>query len=320
MGLTSNRSSPAAVEEQEEEGVCDRKARGLALSKLARASYPPSGASLYCSSKDKKYFEDRRMASSHSNIFNDSRIRALSRYQSSIEASHFRMNPITMSAFLGFVVWTTFLVNAGNAFHHHDTAEETHPRRNLGLAAKMHPNHHHHHHHYRKDLEVLSKLTLEDPPSVHSKLQPKDFSSFRERRKRHNSRHSKGVEYKQMTSAEERDFQESRKRGAVFLENSEDFEVEVKEAQNNSICDYKVVSIPDLVGNRIPADLEHVVCNHAGSRCQDKGFYYCLQTYRIIDVYHGHERSKMKIYAGCVCALFDFPVVHPQSPRLSLDD
>lgn len=222
---------------------------------------------------------------------------------------------ISLTIFLLIWIWTTGVQTQDN--QEIEEFLETHPRKNLGLTAKYHPHHHHHnhnHHHHNH------KNDLKDQEENPSKLEPRDFASFRERRKRHNTRHSKGVEYKQMTSDEERDFQESRKRGAVFLEKSEDYEVEVKEAQNNSICDYKVVPIPDLEGNRIPAELEHVVCNHAGSRCQDMGFYYCLQTYRIIDVYHGHRRSKMKIYAGCVCALFDFPVVQPQSPRLPLDD
>ena len=330
MGLTSYRSAPDDVEEQEEEGVHDRKARGLALSKLAQDSCPPSGVFLYCSPKDKKYFEDRKMASSHSNIFNDSQVCLTSRvlvkpmtlpgYQTCLEViSRFRMNSTNMTLYLGFfMVWTIFLVNGIQA-HQHEIKEDTHPRKNLGLAVKRSSIQSLHHHH--KD-QVQEPLTFEEPindPKLHSKLQSKGFTSFRDRRKRHNKRHSKGVEYRQMTLEEEKEFQENRRRSAAFLEKSEDYEVEVKEAQNNSICDYKVIPIPDLEGNRIPQDLEHVVCNHAGSRCQDKGFYYCLQTYRIIDVYHGHERSKMKIYIGCVCALFDFPLVQPQSPRLPLD-
>ncbi|XP_050445959.1 uncharacterized protein LOC126848792 [Cataglyphis hispanica] len=84
------------------------------------------------------------------------------------------------------------------------------------------------------------------------------------------------------------------------------FELEVKEAQNSSICNYTVELIPDNRGTRMPKDLEHVKCNHAGSSCQDTGGYCCIQTYRYIKVSYGNgEEERMKIYVGCVCALQD---------------
>lgn len=84
------------------------------------------------------------------------------------------------------------------------------------------------------------------------------------------------------------------------------FELEVKEAQNSSICNYTVESIPDNRGTRMPKDLEHIKCNHAGSSCQNTGGYCCIQTYRYINVTYGNgEEEQMKIYVGCVCALQD---------------
>ncbi|XP_028048619.1 uncharacterized protein LOC114255037 [Monomorium pharaonis] len=81
------------------------------------------------------------------------------------------------------------------------------------------------------------------------------------------------------------------------------FEMEVKVAQNRSICNYTVESIPDHSGSRIPRDLEHVKCNHLGSSCQGAGTYCCIQTYRNIEVSYGNGHNEtMKLYVGCVCA------------------
>jgi len=82
------------------------------------------------------------------------------------------------------------------------------------------------------------------------------------------------------------------------------FELEVKEAQNSSICNYTVESIPDTRGSRVPKDLEHVKCNHIGSICQGTGTYCCIQTYKNIEVSYGDgDKETMKLYVGCVCAL-----------------
>ncbi|XP_072764982.1 uncharacterized protein [Anoplolepis gracilipes] len=84
------------------------------------------------------------------------------------------------------------------------------------------------------------------------------------------------------------------------------FELEVKEAQNSSICSYTVESIPDTRGTRMPKDLEHIKCNDVGSSCQaDTSAYCCIQTYRYVEVSYddGEDSEKMKIYVGCVCAL-----------------
>lgn len=85
------------------------------------------------------------------------------------------------------------------------------------------------------------------------------------------------------------------------------FEMEVKVAQNHSICNYTVESIPDQSGgSRIPRDLEHVRCNHLGSRCQGTSTYCCIQTYRNIEVSYGNGHNEtMKLYVGCVCAFQD---------------
>ena len=97
------------------------------------------------------------------------------------------------------------------------------------------------------------------------------------------------------------------------------FELEVKQAQNSSICNYTVESIPDTRGSRIPKDLEHVKCNHIGSSCQGTGTYCCIQTYRNIEVSYGDgDTETMKLYVGCVCALQVFSSM--MSSEISIND
>jgi len=120
------------------------------------------------------------------------------------------------------------------------------------------------------------------------------------RRKRH-YRHGKAVNYRRMTEQDERDFLRASERDQE-PEPRESYELEVKKAQNSSICNYTVIA--DTKRNRVPRDLEHVVCNHAGTSCQGAGSYCCIQTYRKIDVsYSDGNREIMKLYVGCVCAL-----------------
>ncbi|KAL0106008.1 hypothetical protein PUN28_016019 [Cardiocondyla obscurior] len=81
------------------------------------------------------------------------------------------------------------------------------------------------------------------------------------------------------------------------------FELDVKEVQNRSICNYTVESVPDYRGSRVPRGLEHVKCNYAGSRCQNDGPYCCIQTYRDIEVSYGNgDKEEIRHYVGCVCA------------------
>ncbi|KMQ86126.1 putative serine threonine-protein kinase vps15-like protein [Lasius niger] len=87
------------------------------------------------------------------------------------------------------------------------------------------------------------------------------------------------------------------------------FELEVKDAQNISICSYSVESIPDIRGTRMPKDLVHIKCNVIGSKCLnigDQDIYCCIQTYRYVEVsYSDGEGERLKIYTGCVFALQD---------------
>ncbi|EZA52836.1 hypothetical protein DMN91_012040 [Ooceraea biroi] len=129
------------------------------------------------------------------------------------------------------------------------------------------------------------------------------------RRKRHN-KHGSTVNYRRITEQDKKDLLLSRQYDQE-LESGENgglhesYELEVKEAQNSSICNYTVKSIPDIRGNRVPKDLEHVMCNHAGSSCQGAGSYCCIQTYKNVEVSYGDngDRETMKLYVGCVCAL-----------------
>ncbi|XP_029157819.1 uncharacterized protein LOC114930236 [Nylanderia fulva] len=132
------------------------------------------------------------------------------------------------------------------------------------------------------------------------------------RGKRHG--HDDAVQYQNFVTD-----QENRERSSQDLDESlmtspsvdirAPFEMEVKEAQNSSICNYRVEKIPDIRGTRMPKDLEHIKCNRAGSKCQHvkQGYYCCIQTFKYIQVSYSDigAKEKIKLYVGCVCALQD---------------
>lgn len=96
------------------------------------------------------------------------------------------------------------------------------------------------------------------------------------------------------------------------------YELEVREAQNSSVCNYTVESIPDDRGTRTPKLLEHVKCNHAGSNCLGASTHCCIQTYKKIKVSYGDGDSEvLKLYVGCVCALRQ---VLLRESKLHIDD
>ncbi|XP_066586532.1 uncharacterized protein [Prorops nasuta] len=174
--------------------------------------------------------------------------------------------------------------------------------------------------HRDRDLELR-----EERRSLHGH-QVKSMQEGGPRRKRHN-KHSSNVSQKMMTAQDAKAAQEFMRAQqaqeaakltldpGIYGKIVEDYQLEVKEAQNSSICNYTVVPIPNVRG-RNPRDLEHVICNHAGSRCQSLGQYCCIQTYREIEVTYGDKSSEvLRIYAGCVCALQLI-----EMDTLSLDD
>ncbi|KMR03923.1 putative serine threonine-protein kinase vps15-like protein [Lasius niger] len=124
------------------------------------------------------------------------------------------------------------------------------------------------------------------------------------RRKRHNKRSSNQISSSQAKSRWLKQQYEVTERGLLAS-----YEVEVKEAQNSSICNYNVESIPDTRGTRMPKDLQHIKCNHAGRKCHNTGDqdYCCIQTYRYVNVSYSDSKNPekkipTKIYVGCVCA------------------
>lgn len=81
------------------------------------------------------------------------------------------------------------------------------------------------------------------------------------------------------------------------------YELEVRDVQNSSVCNYTVV--PEVVDSRsrTPEVLEHVKCNHAGSSCLGvNDTYCCIQTYKMIKVRVDGKSEDRKLYVGCVCA------------------
>lgn len=165
---------------------------------------------------------------------------------------------------------------------------------------------------YRHEYDSRDRESLrrkEDFPHKHD-----DFDAlstgFIARRKRHN-KHDSNVIYQRINEQNKKNPRLSghRNRGFELFSSGNDnsFELELKVAQNRSICNYTVESIPDTRGSRVPKDLEHVRCNHIGSSCQSTGTYCCIQTYRNIEVSYGNgEKETMKLYVGCVCALQAF--------------
>lgn len=139
-----------------------------------------------------------------------------------------------------------------------------------------------------------------------------DILRSRARGKRHNRRRS-------WTEKDRKSFNSSRPK-PTQLENEKLYEVEVREAQNSSLCNYTVIPIPDP-GGRIPYDLEHVKCNHVGSKCQDTGTYCCIQTFRNIEVrYEDGRRETLKLYSGCVCSLQIYGTLEPYTPEIEIDE
>lgn len=114
---------------------------------------------------------------------------------------------------------------------------------------------------------------------------------------------------------------ESSRRPELYDHDIHVFELEVREAQNSSLCNYTVVSIPDP-GDRVPRVLEHIKCNYVGNRCRERGSYCCVQTYRMVDVSYEATGSNdtIKVYSGCVCALQIYGTLKPYNPKLPLDD
>ncbi|XP_043273751.1 uncharacterized protein [Venturia canescens] len=100
------------------------------------------------------------------------------------------------------------------------------------------------------------------------------------------------------------------------------FEVELKEAQNSSLCNYTVTEIRDTSEDRsrIPKHLVDVKCNHAGLKCREPGAHYCLQTYGKVEVSYSNGTTEvLKILTGCVCALREYARLEQFRPRI-IDD
>ncbi|XP_067215538.1 uncharacterized protein [Linepithema humile] len=126
------------------------------------------------------------------------------------------------------------------------------------------------------------------------------------RRKRHN-KHNVNTNYKVPTDEIKRDMIEDQIRNHENARGLHEvsYEVEVRKAQNSTTCSYTVeyIPIPANRRTRVPKNLQHVRCNHAGRSCQGADHYRCIQTYSNIEVSYGDGyRETIKIYVGCVCA------------------
>lgn len=155
------------------------------------------------------------------------------------------------------------------------------------------------------------RYNLRDLIQQRQKTRNIDASSSMEfvaRRKRHNKHGGKLTYQVGLTERDREIMQWQHDRDMEQLEQKKQLrlEFEMKEAQNKSICNYTVESIPDTRGSRIPRNLENVKCNHIGSDCQGNASC-CVQTYKYMEVSYGDGyRETIKIYVGCVCANKEF--------------
>lgn len=264
--------------------------------------------------------------------------------------------PIVTIAALCFVL--TMMVDCRSFPKHHQQAHNNSPSAASGFAARHRAIKRHPSTMELDDEQLLDDLeaggsgrdqqhyyleALRDLQQVLPESSRSSVLTTAVRRKRHNKHDA--VAYKQMSDAEKKAFMHNRNQyheannvrssgggggassggsGELTIGQgiSDFYELEVKEAQNSSICNYTVEPIPDESGGtRVPRDLEHVKCNHVGTRCQNTGTYCCIQTYRMVMVKYGDDKEKpMKIYAGCVCSLQLLAALHPHHPRLPLND
>ncbi|KAG7205386.1 hypothetical protein KM043_007381 [Ampulex compressa] len=85
---------------------------------------------------------------------------------------------------------------------------------------------------------------------------------------------------------------------------SDDFYLlEVRQAQDISLCNYTVQPVRSLRGTRTP--LEEVICKHRGSTCHDESgdSYCCIQIYTKVVVKNANNvTEEMNLRSGCVCA------------------
>lgn len=164
------------------------------------------------------------------------------------------------------------------------------------------------------------ELTEQARDNFESGASEKDLVPLQRNYRARDKRYNGGIQrYKSWTEEDRKAFESSRQGSNPELYNHL-FEVEVREAQNSSLCNYTIIPIPDP-GGRIPRELEHVKCNHVGSRCQDKGTYCCLQTYRNVQVvYEDGKMENIKVYSGCVCSLQLYGTLKPFNPNLPTND
>lgn len=178
------------------------------------------------------------------------------------------------------------------------------------------------------DLRNYAESLRKDEPRRQANVEDA-LTRFVVRRKRHNRHGSGSLNYQRFNKQDKWELDVNKQHQQLELYTSTtnglraSFELEVKEAQNSSICNYTVESIP-IPGNRttrMPRDLEHIRCNYIGSSCQT-GDYCCIQTYRHVEVLYddGEDREKMKIYVGCVCALQDLNSGLTEYSQLPIND
>ncbi|KAJ8672722.1 hypothetical protein QAD02_003982 [Eretmocerus hayati] len=188
------------------------------------------------------------------------------------------------------------------------------PRRRTRVARRR--GHHRKLRHPRARWHPMGHEVEGQEPSYLDLAESMPTTPTRVRGKRHNR-------LKTWTELDRKSYVDSRPRPSQF-DNERMFEVEVREAQNSSLCNYTVVPIPDTTGTRLPRELEHIKCNHVGSKCQDRGTYCCLQTYRNVEVVYGggsEPRTEiLKVYSGCVCSLQIYGTLEPYTPRIEIDD
>lgn len=142
-------------------------------------------------------------------------------------------------------------------------------------------------------------------------------------RKRHNKAR-RGLVREMISEQEESEIENSlakniHRHNIVDKTRRKRFEVELREAQNSSLCNYTVTEIRDTSEDqsRIPKHLVDVKCNHAGLKCREPGTHYCLQTYGKVEVSYSNGTTEvLKILTGCVCALRQYGQLEQFRPHI----
>ncbi|XP_063991412.1 uncharacterized protein LOC135169924 [Diachasmimorpha longicaudata] len=107
----------------------------------------------------------------------------------------------------------------------------------------------------------------------------------------------------------------------IVKRHNEDFDADIKNLQNCSVCTYSVTPVPKSDVYDVPEDLVEVTCSEEsiGESCSEVGVnYVCMQAFSYVKFgVKGNpgEFKKKKINTGCVCALMEIESLKSKKPE-----